>query len=172
MSDEPTQHDPNDATDVAECPDGPVGMLLDGEQAAVMVDDADPDDGDGQNGDAEHPSYPMAAPEQPGDAVLIVGHRKYPLSGQNGAFELPPALRQLALATLWSIIKSGKASHLVKIRAIEALVRIDQSALMAERQEDWRSVQSSNSNRSNIRVLAEMNRNKSQAKSLPKPRKS
>ena len=65
------------------------------------------------------------------------------------------------------MVVSGSMDNLTKIRAIEAVVRIDQSSLMAERQEDWRSVQSSNSNRSNVRVLAELARNKSEAKSLP-----
>jgi len=170
-----TQVPENEATAVH----GTVGLLLDGGQDDVMVDGDDPDDDendDAVNGGHFGQPMPLAAPVQPGDAVLIVGRRKYPISSQTTTFALPPALRQLSIAVLWSILKSGKSPHLTKIRAIETLVRIDQQSLASERQEDWREVQSASSGRSNVRILAELSRNKanpSKAKSLPnKPPKA
>lgn len=126
------------------------------------------------DGTIDRKSCPLVAPKRPDDVVLRVQGKRFPLPLQDNGWEIPAALRRLSLAALWSIISSASTNHLVKIRAIEALVRLDGQALASERQEDWRSVQSSNSNRSNVRILAELHRSKSnpsKAKSLPKPPK-
>ena len=166
MSDEPTQAAGNDDADAAECgseQEGVEGRDVDTVER-IMHGHVVPQDPPG--------TVYHAAEAQAGDVVVSMGQSRYPMPPQADGWQIPASMREYALAILWRVMRSKTAVHLTKIRAIEALVRIDGQSLATERQEDWRSVQSSNSNRSNIRVLAEMNRNKSQAKSLPKPRKS
>lgn len=101
-----------------------------------------------------------------GDTVFAIGNSRYPMASQAAGWEIPQVLRQQALALLWRVLRSRTAVHLTKIRAVEALVKIDSQSLAVERQDDWKSVQQSHSNRSNVRVLAELARTKAK---LPGP---
>lgn len=171
MSKPDVQRDPNDATATADAADALASALVVPEGRP----EADAERQEPTNGRNGSNTQPLVTAKAPDDVVIVVHGKSFPLSSQNAGWCIPAALRQRCLASLWSMVVSGSTDNNTKIRAIEALVRIDQSALTAERQDDWRSVQSSNSNRSNVRVLAELARNKSQAKCLPnkppKPKK-
>ena len=137
---------------------------------------ADAFDAATRNGRPNGQACPLVTPRGPTDVVLTVAGKRFPLALQKHGWEIPAALRRQSLAVLWSIISSGATNNLTKIRAIEALVRLDAQSLATERQDDWRSVQQSHSNRSNVRVLAELARSKAKthkAKALPNkpPRK-
>ena len=113
-----------------------------------------------------------AARAQKGDVVVAIGQSRYPMPPQTDGWQIPQAMREYALAVLWRVMRSPKAAHLVKIRAIEALVKLDSQALAAERQDDWRSVQQSHSNRSNVRILAELARSKAKLPAEPERTKT
>lgn len=134
---------------------------------------ADAFDAATRNGRPAGQECPLVANAVPDDVILTVAGKRFPLSPQLDGWEIPAALRRQSLAVLWSIISSGATNNLTKIRAIEALVRLDAQSLATDRQEDWRTVQQSHSNRSNVRVLAELARNKAKLPGPPrKPRKS
>ena len=97
-----------------------------------------------------------AATAQKGDVVVAIGQSRYPMPPQTDGWIIPPAMREYALAVLWRVMRSPKANHMTKVRAVEALVRLDAQALAADRQDDWRAVPSANSGRSNVRVLADL----------------
>ncbi len=101
-----------------------------------------------------------------GDMVVSIGRSRYPMSEQANGWQIPAAMRRNALALLWRVLRSNTAVHLTKIRAVEALVKIDAQSLAVDRQDDWKAVQVSHSNRSNVRVLAELARTKAK---LPGP---
>lgn len=105
-----------------------------------------------------------------GDTVFAIGNSRYPMPDQANGWNIPQVLRQQALALLWRVLRSRTAVHLTKIRAVEALVKIDAQSLAVDRQDDWKSVQQSHSNRSNVRVLAELARTKARLPDGP-PRK-
>lgn len=105
-----------------------------------------------------------------GDMVVSIGKSRYPMSSQMDGWQIPAAMRRNALALLWRVLRSRTAVHLTKIRAVEALVKIDAQSLAVDRQDDWKSVQQSHSNRSNVRVLAELARTKARLPDGP-PRK-
>lgn len=108
-----------------------------------------------------------------GDTVFAIGQSRYPMPDQANGWNIPQVLRQQALALLWRVLRSRTAVHLTKIRAVEALVKIDAQSLAVDRQDDWKSVQQSHSNRSNVRVLAELARTKAKLPGPPrKPPKS
>lgn len=115
-----------------------------------------------------------AARAQKGDIVVAIGQSRYPMAPQTDGWQIPAAMREYALATIWRVMRSPKANHLTKIRAVEALVKLDGQALASDRQEDWKAVQQSHSNRSNVRILAELARTKAKlpAEPLRKGRKS
>ena len=108
-----------------------------------------------------------------GDMVVSIGKSRYPMASQTDGWQIPAAMRRNALALLWRVLRSNTAVHLTKIRAVEALVKIDSQSLAVDRQDDWKSVQQSHSNRSNVRVLAELARTKARLPDGPprKPRK-
>ena len=88
------------------------------------------------------------------DTLVRVGKKEFSIPCQVRGWNVPAALRGDAIAELWRIVRSRRIKADVKIRAIEALVRLDAQALAETRQQDWREVQSSHHGRSNVRVLA------------------
>lgn len=112
-----------------------------------------------------------AAAKSKDDVVVSVGVSRYPMPSQASGWQIPERMREYALATLWRIMRSQTAAAAVKVRAVEALVRIDAQSLASERADDWREVQASKSTRSNVRVLAEFARrgDKGDKPTLPKP---
>ena len=113
----------------------------------------------------EEPQGPKASPVEPQSdyARLIAPH----IPDQSNGWSIPSKLRVCAIAELWRVIRSRRLGADMKIRAIEALVRLDAQALNQDRAEDWRAVQQSKAKRGNVRVLAEL----AKAKSLPKVNK-
>ena len=95
------------------------------------------------------------------ETLVRVGRQEFAIPCQERGWNVPGALRGVAIAELWRIVRSRRIKADVKIRAIEALVRLDAQALAEARQQDWRDVQSSNHGRSNVRILAELARQRS-----------
>ena len=106
-----------------------------------------------------------AATRQEGDTVVRIGPSRYPLPKQVDGWNIPASMREYALAILWRVMRSNQTKHLVKIRAIEALVRLDAQGLASERADDWREVQAGKATRSNVRALADMVKRTREAKS-------
>ena len=113
---------------------------------------------------------PLVTPPDPNvpHVIVRVGQKRFPIPLQADGWEIPAALRRQSIAVLWSIISNGHGSSITRIRAIEALVRLDGQALQADHMEDWRAVQQGKATRGNVRVLAEL----AKAKKLPKLSKS
>ena len=105
------------------------------------------------------------------ETLVRVGRREFPIPLQERGWVVPAALRGDAIAELWRIIRSRRIKSDVKIRAIEALVRLDNQALQERRHDVWRDVQSANHGRSNVRVLAELARQRSLPTNPPRPGK-
>ena len=111
----------------------------------------------GQQHRADEPCVPTPDNGQP-ETLVRVGRMEFAIPSQERGWNVPGALRGAAIAELWRIVRSRRIKADVKIRAIEALVRLDNQALQERRHDDWRDVKSTNSKRSNVRVLAELAR--------------
>ncbi len=108
----------------------------------------------GQQHWADEPCVPT--PENGRSETLVrVGKKEFRIPDQADGWVIPAALRGDAIAELWRIIRSRRIKADIKIRAIEALVRLDNQALLERRHDDWREVQQSHAGRSNVRVLAD-----------------
>ena len=103
--------------------------------------------------------------------LVRVGKKEFRIPDQVRGWVVPAALRGDAIAELWRIIRSRRIKADIKIRAIEALVRLDNQALQERRHDDWRDVRSSNQGRSNVRILAELARQRALPSKSPAPAK-
>ena len=111
-------------------------------------------------------------PENGRSEMLVrVGKKEFRIPCQERGWNVPAALRGDAIAELWRIVRSRRIKADVKIRAIEALVRLDAQALAETRQADWRDVQQSNHGRSNVRILSELAKQRALPSKAPKPSK-
>ncbi len=119
---------------------------------------------------AEQPRAPTPDNGRP-ETLVRVGRMEFAIPSQERGWNVPPALRGVAIAELWRMIRSRRVKADVKIRAIEALVRLDAQALAQTRQKDWRQVQSANHGCSNVRVLAELAKQRALPKNPPRPTK-
>ena len=106
------------------------------------------------------------------ETLVRVGKKEFCIPDQVRGWVVPAALRGDAIAELWRIIRSRRIKADVKIRAIEALVRLDNQALQERRHDDWRDVQTTSTKRANVRVLAELARQRSLPTKAPRPGKS
>ena len=105
------------------------------------------------------------------ETLVRVGRKEFRIPCQADGWDVAPELRRDAIAELWRIIRSRRIKAEIKIRAIETLVRIDSQALAETRQEEWREAQQASHSRSNVRILAELARQRSLPANPPRPGK-